>query len=349
MSQLGRSAGLTGFLELAREAGADPYALARAARVPREALTDPDMRVGSASMSRLIEMAATRPGLENIGLCIAEKRRLSTMGAMGLAIREQPTLRKALELFHQYAWLQNEALSIGLEEMEDVALLRIGMAARRGRQGSELTTGIVLRMIQAVVGHGWRPLEVRFTHAAPANLDAHRRLFGKIPQFDQDFVGMVLSGADLDRPIGSNDPEMAKMISGFIAHIAPGRGRPGLVDPVRQMILSLLPAAGCTVDRVAQRMAMDRRTLHRRLAAQDTSFTELLNATRVDLAVSLLTHSERPLQSVADMLGFATLSAFAHWFRRNFECTASAYRGTRSAPAGHAAALTDVSSGSRIT
>ena len=86
MSQLGRSAGLTGFVELTRAAGLDPYALAKAAGVPREALTDPDLRVSSPAMSRLIESAANASGLDDFGLRMVEKRRLSAMGAMGLAL-----------------------------------------------------------------------------------------------------------------------------------------------------------------------------------------------------------------------------------------------------------------------
>ncbi len=349
MSQLGRSAGLTGFVELSRQAGLDPYALAKAAGVPREAFTDPDLRVSSPAMSQLIESAANASGLEDFGLRMVEKRRLSSMGAMGLAIREQPSLRKALELFHQYAWLQNEALSVGLEEVEDVALIRIGMPSWRGRQGAELTAGIVFRIIQAVRGPNWRPLEIRFIHAAPANLDSHRRLFGMTPLFEQEFVGMVLDRSDLDRPILASDPEMAKVIGSYIAHLAQGKDRLTLAGRVRQLILSLLPGGGCTVERVAERLGVDRRTLHRRLAAEATSFTELLNGTRADLAASLLTTSERPLQGVADMLGFASLSAFSHWFRRTFDCTASAYRANPGAPPSHAAALTGDSSGSRIT
>jgi AraC-like DNA-binding protein len=349
MSQLGRSAGLTGFIDVAREAGLDPYALARTAGIPREALTDPELRVAVSAMSRLIELAASAAGLEDFALRMVEKRRLSTMGPMGLAIREQPNLRKALELFHQYAWLQNEALSVGLEEVDDLALLRLGMPAWRGRQASELAMGVIFRMVQAVRGPTWRPLEVRFMHAAPANLDGHHRLFGLTPLFDQDFMGLVIDRAELDRPVLANDPEMARVMEDYIAHLAQGKGRLTLSAQVQQLILSLLPGGGCTVERVASRLGMDRRTLHRRLAGEGRSFTELLNATRAELAGSLLATSERPLQSVADMLGFASLSAFAHWFRRNFECTASAYRLTRSAPTHHAAALIGASSGSRIT
>ena len=58
MSKLGRSAGLTGFLDLCQEVGVDAYALAAAVGLPAQVLTDPDLRVSVESMGRMYEMAA---------------------------------------------------------------------------------------------------------------------------------------------------------------------------------------------------------------------------------------------------------------------------------------------------
>ena len=61
------------------------------------------------------------------------------------------------------------------------------------------------------------------------------------------------------------------------------------------------------------------------------TFSDILDLTRQDMAASLLLTSDRPLQSVADLLGFSSLSAFAHWFRRHFGQSASAYRAAHAA------------------
>src|SRR6185295_17519783 len=109
MAYLGRSAGVTGYHDHGREVGVDAYKLAAAAGVPSAALTDPDLKVSSIGMSRMYEEAAERSGVEDFALRIAEKRRLSNMGLIGLLVREQPTLRQALKTIAQYVWLQNEA------------------------------------------------------------------------------------------------------------------------------------------------------------------------------------------------------------------------------------------------
>jgi len=325
MSYLGRSAGLTGYLELAREVGLDAYKLAAAAGVPAAALTDPDLKISSSGMGRMFEQAAERSGVDDFGLRIAEKRRLSNIGLIGLLIREQPNLRKALKTVAQYVWLQNEAYSLHLEETEDLAIVKITMALPIGRQQTDLVLGVSLGIMRSLLGDTWKPLDLCCLHAAPAKLDAYKRVFGRVPLFEQDFVGLIIKRSDLDAPIASADPAMASQVSRYLVQAAAQRGT-ALSDKVRELIMLLLPSGDCTVDRVAERLRMDRRTLHRRLAAEGTSFSEILDLTRCAHAESLLTNSERSLQGVSDLLGFSSLSAFAHWFRRRFNCTASAYR-----------------------
>ncbi|MBU1377638.1 MAG: AraC family transcriptional regulator [Alphaproteobacteria bacterium] len=325
MSQLGRSAGLTGFLELAGEVGVDAYALAQAVGLPPEALTDPDLRIAVEMMGRMFEMAAEQSGVEDFALRIAEQRRISNMGAVGLVIREQPTLRKALQAYARYQWLQNDAYSLVLEEFGDQAVLRIYGPAWQQRQVQELSVATAVRTLKAVMGEAWKPLEVRFTHAAPRRLDTYRRVLGVTPLFDQDCMAIVLRQDDLETAIATADPAMARQVALFLDRMAADRSV-ALRDKVADLIVALLPDGVCSVERVAQHLGMDRRTLHRRLLAEETTFSGILDATRQDMAASLLLTSDRPLQSVADLLGFSSLSAFAHWFRRKFGQSASAYR-----------------------
>src|SRR6185369_5415286 len=225
----------------------------------------------------------------------------------------------------QYVWLQNEAYSLHLEETEDLAIVKITMALPIGRQQTDLVLGVSLGIMRSLLGDTWKPLDLCCLHAAPAKLDAYKRVFGRVPLFEQDFVGLIIKRSDLDAPIASADPAMASQVSRYLEQAAAQRGT-ALSDKVRELVMLLLPSGDCTVERVAQRLRMDRRTLHRRLAAEGTSFSEVLDLTRRTHAESLLTNSERSLQGVSDLLGFSSLSAFAHWFRRRFKCTASAYR-----------------------
>jgi AraC-like DNA-binding protein len=325
MAHLARSAGLTGFVDLALSLGIDPYKIAGEAGVPAAAFNDPDMRVPARAISQMHELAAERSGATDFGLRILDGRRLSNLGPIALVMREQPNLRAALAQMRRYIWLQNDAYSTSLEEIGDIAVMRLHAPPWTGPQSAEVSVGVGVRVIRELLGETWRPLEVHLPHPSLNRPDAYLRTYGVIPQFEQDFIGIVMPRADLDRPIGTADPDMARQVVRYLEQIAASRGS-SFKDKVSEMIVLLLPNGGVTVERVAQRLAMDRRTLHRRLLAEGTTFSELLNSARREVAEPLLARSERSFQSVADLLGFSSLSAFAHWFRRQFGSTASAYR-----------------------
>lgn len=325
MPNLARAAILTGFADLAAALGLDAYRIATEAGVPHAALRDPDMMVSARAMCVMFEMAAARSGADDFGLRVAEKRQLSNLGPVALVVREQPTLRNALTQLARYIWLQNDAYRVQLEETSDVAVLRMGTPAWLGRQNIELSCGVAMRIIRELLGETWRPQEVCFPHPAPAKLDTHRRVFGRTPLFDQDFMGLVIDRQDLDASISRADPAMARHVTNYLEQMTRSHQK-GLSAKVQDMIAVLLPGGDCTVEQVAHRLGMDRRTVHRRLAAEGVSFSDLMNGARRDGAESLLSRSDRSFQGIAELLGFSSLSAFAHWFRRQYGCTASVYR-----------------------
>jgi AraC-like DNA-binding protein len=316
-TRLGRSAGLTGYLDLTRSLGLDPYRLAAAEGLPGACLTDPDLKVPSEAIGRLLERTARRAGAEDFGLRLAETRRLSNLGPIGLVAREQPTLRAAIESIVHYIWLQNEALSWRLEDAGELTIMRLRIAAdrRAGRQATELTIGVTVRTLRGLLGERWRPEAIVFRHAAPQHVAAHRRVLGVTPVFSHDFTGIVLLARDLAAPIASADPEMARQLQRYVDQLAVRRS----ADPsasVRDLVLALLPTGGCRVERVAALMGVDRRTLHRRLASRGLTFSRLIDDVRRQIADTHLAAGERTLTEIADLLGYSSLSAFSRSRRR---------------------------------
>ncbi len=99
---------------------------------------------------------------------------------------------------------------------------------------------------------------------------------------------------------------------------------------------ALLPNGDCTIERVAEHLACDRRTIHRHLAGRGTSFSTILDTERADLVLRLIEDGDRPLKEMAALLGFSAQSAMARWFRGRFGCSITQWRGND----GQRAALT---------
>jgi len=330
-----RSASLTNYAEVARACHLDPSRMLREFGFPARCLEDPEAVVPLDAVRALLEASAQRSGVEGFGLLMAESRRLSSLGPLGLLIREQPTPRLALAAFVEHGAQLNESLHLTIEEAADVVVLREMLVMGHGgpvRQATELAIGVAFRMLQNLLGNDWRPRRVCFAHDAPADRTIHDRMFGHTVEFGHDFNGIVCAKADLARPNRDADPDLARMAQRILDGQRGARGNGDVAPQVRSLVLTLLGEGTCTIDRAAQHLGVDRRTIHRRLAKEGQTFSSIVDAVRRELAQRYLA-DKRSLADIAMLLGFSASSGFSHWYRRQYEATPSSRRARRKAPA----------------
>jgi AraC-like DNA-binding protein len=323
-----RSASLTHYADVARRAGLDPGRMLREFGLPQRCLVDAEIKIPIDSVRRLLEASAEQSGVEAFGLLMAEARRLSNLGPLGLLVREQPTLRLAIEAFARYGRRLNEALLLAIEEAGDVVVLREELIVTRAgavRQSTELAVGVAFRVLRTLLGPNWRPRRVCFAHDAPVDRTVHERVFGRNVEFGHDFNGIVCARADLELPNPNADPAMAKYAQQLLETSLAGSAD-DVSREVRELIVMLLGAGPCTIERVAQHMGVDRRTVHRRLAREQQTFSGLVETVRRELAERYLKDRRRSLAEVASLLGFAAPSGFSRWYRRQFSGRASDVR-----------------------
>src|SRR5262252_2553821 len=169
--------------------------------LPQACLREPEFKVPVDAVRRLLEAAAERSGEQAFGLRMATERRLSNLGPLGLLVREQPDMRRALEALARYANRINAALFLTIEESGDVVVLReelIVGGSGSVRQSTELAIGVAFRLLRTLFGPNWRPRRVCFAHEAPRDRSIHERVFGRNVEFGHDFNGIVCTRADLD-------------------------------------------------------------------------------------------------------------------------------------------------------
>ncbi len=327
MTDLIRSACLTGYVEVARSVGLDPWRMLDAVGIDRRCLDDPDIRIPAGALRRLLEASAMAAKVEAFGLRLAADRELSNLGPIALVVREEPTVRRAIESLSRYVRLHNDSLRLHMEEVHEIAFISPVIMVRRPvpmRQAVELTVGVLYRILRLFLGATWKP-RVCFTHAAPKNLEMHRRVFNTRVEFGSDLNGIICDARDLDAPLPASDPVMARYARQYLESML---SRPHLTtrDKVRELVWMLLPSGQCSIERVAEHLAIDRRTVHRRLARRGESFSSIVDAVRTEMVTRYLENPDRSLHAIAEMLGFSAQSAFSRWFRDRFGMSASAWR-----------------------
>ena len=256
---------------------------------------------------------------------LAETRSLGNLGMLALAMREEPTLRAAVESCVRYMRLHNAGVQLRLDDQGEVVLVHVGVNMSRvgfSRQAIEQSMGVGMRMLRVLSSDTFRPVRFCFTHERPASLEVHRRVLGTAIAFSQEFNAIVCRGRDLDVPIPASDPtlnrEVKRLLDMQLANL-PDKA----AQRTRQIVRMLLPSGLCSVDRVAQHLGMHRRTLSRHLAAEGLSVTTIIDAARAELAEEYLANSKRKLYEVAELLGFSSAGDFSRWFRGQFGRTPS--------------------------
>ena len=329
-ANLFRAAILTGYFDVAQSFGLDTYRLTKNAGLHRLNLSDPDVLIPAASVLELLERSALAAGVEDFGLRMAAKRSLAHLGPIGLVAREEPTLRHALKLFERHFRIRTENLILNLDEDDEVGSIRIQLLlATKGstRQVMELIVGIIFRTLKALAGDRWAPEFVSFSHPGPRGRTTHNSFFKSRPHFDDAFNGVALRTADLNAPIASADPVIARYVRHYLEDVM---AQPAVrIDAtVRQLVFALLPSGRCTSDLLARHLGIDRRTLSRRLATRGTTFSAVVNDVRLELVQRHIRTEQRSLTETAQLLGFSGLATFSRWFLANFGTSATVWRKT---------------------
>ena len=334
MSILVRAACLTNYSEVARTGGLDPARMLLDAGLSPSVEREPDLMIPVERVGELLQAAAAASGNEAFGLCMAESRQLSNLGAVGMLIRDQVTLRDSLDVLMRYQALLNGSLSLMIQESAGLVVIRealkAGNAQQSTRQRIELALGVMLRLMRHFLGAGWQPRRVCFAHPAPRDVGVHQRLFGRCVEFDSDFNCIVCARTDLDVRNPSADPAMARYAQQLLDASAKLQ-RPTMLEDVRRTTLLLLPSGLCTIEHVAEHLGMACRTVQRGLAEHGQSFSSMVNEIRKELATRHVIESDRPLTEVAMLLGFSAPSALSRWYQAQFGCSAKESRAVRGA------------------
>jgi AraC-like DNA-binding protein len=168
----------------------------------------------------------------------------------------------------------------------------------------------LIRVCRHLTSRQLTPRQIRTRHhRTTVPLDV-RAFLGCAIDFDADADEIVFAPSDACLPSVGADAYLNRLLLNY-ANEALGKGklsRSSLRFRVEQLIVQLLPHGTANVGEVAGRLGMSRRTLARGLAAEEETFSELLDRLRTALAKRYLRERELPISQIAWLLGYREAS-----------------------------------------
>jgi AraC-like DNA-binding protein len=279
------------------------------------------VRIPASDQGRFLQYAAEALEDPAFGLHLAEASNPRESGLLFYISSAAKNLWETLSLFLTYSSLVNESLRLEVSRLPDAAIAEFGfegVSPQSVRHNTEFWAAMIVKGARQISGHHFCPLRVAFPHSSGGDINDFKRFFGCPVKFGAPVGQIEFSSESLSLPLLTEDPHLLQILKPVCDAAAKARGT--VVGSVRASVETevqrLLPRGGVQLRTIAKALAMSERTLSRRLSAEGTSLSAVVDDVRRSLALQYVSEPGIPLGQAAWLLGYEGQTSFTHAFRR---------------------------------
>lgn len=287
-------------------------------------LDDADERFGLAEMNRVWAAAVELTKDNYLGLHTGEEVNFASLGIVGYLVQNSPDLMSAFKRAADYLTLSSNLLVTTIEKRRsDTVIVFTPIPAFANeyefgaRQAVESSMSFVVHAAQKLTAKPIRPKRVSFAFAAPANTAEYDRIFNTALVFREEENALLYAAEDLQLPVVSFNRTLFEMLDREAKQLVDSQsGGKTLRTEIKRLMIPMFQKELPQLESLAEKLAMSTRSLQRRLHEEGTSFQEVFEESRAELATQYLRNPSLTLSEIAYLLGYAELSAFSRAFRR---------------------------------
>ncbi|MEM7449287.1 MAG: AraC family transcriptional regulator ligand-binding domain-containing protein [Myxococcota bacterium] len=316
--------------------GIDPDEVMCAVEGTEEQLLRTHGRIRREVDDALWDAAARVVGHESFGIYVATKyASADSFGLAGLVAMSGTKLSDAVDTVERLGRLVDpEAVVDAVWEPNGMRITTRPTEETRiwSRHFAEALVASWVVLARNWTGTEVRPLAVYFQHSKPADLSGYEMFFGCPVHFDMHGNGVLVSGETLSLPLRSSNQELRPYLLELAEQQLESFAPEGVAGQARDVLRTMIRNDDSPrLAIVARRLGVEARTLQRRLAADGTTFQEILDEVRREEACKLLAGGATA-ESVAKEVGFADSAGFRRAFRRWTGMSPRAYRSAHRRP-----------------
>lgn len=329
MGRTSSSTWVRGITDMFASQGIDVPRLFRAANMDLRVLDDPQARIDVEKISDLWELAVAWSGNPALGMDVPLTERFVNFDVVSYAMLSSPDLRSGLESLARYLALISDAATFEVVPERGhcwLVLGHTGNTRRVPRQRQEYGLLALLTLCRWLTRREVHALAAEFIFPDPVDAAPYRRAFDCPVKFDQPATRLLLPAEALSAPLPSRNQAMFDLHEQALQSRLASLGHASTSYRVSEEIIRRLRQGEPRREDVASSLALTDRTLQRRLQAERTSFQQLLDEARRELARKYLADGRCSLAEIADLLGFVEQSNFFRASKRWFGLPPGQYR-----------------------
>lgn len=281
----------------------------------------PDERVPFESIATFFELAANLCDDDLLGFHFGQKIDVRDAGLIAYVGINAPTLGDFIHNIAAYARVFGDAVTFDLNSFDTEGRLtwfyHLPPSIPRRQYVESFATTCVSTLRQITNAPIWCE-HVSFIHPRNAQTDEHERYFGCGVSFGQQSNTITFKVSDLNKTIVNADSKLLGLLKGIASETLnrSQANRPGIQEQVERAIMSKLASGDVSIATVASELGISARSLSRRLAETELTFTGLVSNLREALATRYLRDSDLSVIQIAFLLGYSGASTFSTAYKQ---------------------------------
>lgn len=318
-------------LDVVLARGVSLTTLAGAAGLPPQSLSPLPETLAAADYVNLLAVGAQLTNDPHFGLHVGESVKLGTYTVHGLILLSCRNFGQVFQQTLRYEGLAHDLGRSDLSIENDVAHYRWNSHfPDASRHLAESVFAGIRVFGNWLAGTSLPPAPISFAHQAPPNCSEHLRIFGTPATFNAAINSASFDAALLNWPVPNADvgmyPVLQQHAEALLKAKMLAQGEQNIVAQVRANIIANLSQDRIKLTAIAQDLNLTQRTLQRKLSEANTSFQQVLDQSRHELAKDYLSQRQLSLADIAFLLGYQEQSAFNHAFKGWFGISPGCYR-----------------------
>lgn len=315
--------------DLLQAQGLDVTTLLAKAGISLPPLSCASTRVPTERVSLFWDLVVEHSGKPDIALEIAPRRPLPYFDALAYAMLSSSSLLYGLERLERYLSIVSSAAEAQLHSIGNKICLEFrlfGGPRKVPRQRYEFDMICLLELFRWTMDSSLSSTVVELAQTSPRNPQRYLEAFQCAVHFNTTSYRFIFDKEQASQAVPTSNPALASLHDHFLEKCLAQLDDAKETQRVRELVIRLLPEGEPQRSRIAHLLSISETTLQRHLQTEGTSYQQVLDNVRKELASNYIRQQRLELIEIACLLGFNNQSSFSRAFRRWFNASPREYR-----------------------
>ncbi len=289
----------------------------------------PDNRLPLEGVHRLYEKACSLTADEYLGLHQGEIF-TGLSNILGYVLMNCRNLGEAIEKYVKYQRIADEGRRFEYHSSGSQAVLQFHIMDERFTNERHFIDNLMVGVLaheKKLTGKELPLLAAHFSYSTPRDIAEYKRIFRCALKFNSKMNALVFDKKYLNLPVLQPNRELLEVFEKYANQLIKKMAiQDSYSDKVSRILAATIRGETPSIEFVARQLALSVRNLQSKLSDEGTTFRNLLQNVRKELAIEYLNDSAIPIYEITYLLGFSEPSVFHRSFKHWTNYTPGTYR-----------------------